>query len=276
VSAALYVVATPLGNLADLSPRAITTLREVRLVAAEDTRRTRTLLSHIDAHPTLLSVHAHAEPARFEQVMTVLRRGDAVALVSDAGTPVVSDPGATLVARVVEEGFPVVCVPGPSAVTAALSVSGFTADRYTFLGFLPRKGRDRAALLQQVADGPWTTVLFEAANRLERLLDELRAVCGAERKAVVARELTKLHEAVQSGTLGELAVYYAARPARGEVTLVVAGAGKVRAAAHDPAAAADLARALLAEGLSRKDAATRLAREADLPRHEAYRLVNEQ
>jgi len=204
----LYVVATPLGNLQDLTVRAAAVLRAVPVVAAEDTRHTRRLLSHLDAHPRLVSVHAHVEPARLRQVVELLLAGEDVALVSDAGTPAVSDPGAALARLAREAGVRVVPVPGPSAVAAALSAGGFPADRFLFLGFLPRRGPERRALLARAATEPWTVVLYEAANRLAALLGELAAAGHGARRAVVAREVTKVHEEFREGSVAELAAHY--------------------------------------------------------------------
>ncbi|MBI3981690.1 MAG: 16S rRNA (cytidine(1402)-2'-O)-methyltransferase [Gemmatimonadetes bacterium] len=271
--ATLYVVATPLGNLGDLSPRAGDVLRTVGLVAAEDTRRARTLLARLAARPRVLSLHAHSSPARIGTVLAALNEGESVALLTDAGTPGISDPGADLVARARAAGVPVVAVPGPSAVTAALSVSGLPADRYVFLGFLPRKGPDRAALLERAAASEWTVVVFEAANRLVHTLGDLAAACGADRHAMVARELTKLHEEAPSGTLDQLEGYYRERPPRGEVTIVIAGSRVTYEKAVDPGAARERARRLLDGGLSRRDAAQRLAGELGLSRNRAYALV---
>jgi 16S rRNA (cytidine1402-2'-O)-methyltransferase len=195
-----------------------------------------------------------------------------VAVVSDAGTPTVSDPGATLVRRAREVGASVVAVPGPSAVAAALSVSGLPADRYLFLGFPPRKGKGRRHLLETVATASWTSVLFEAPSRLAGLLRDLAGACGTERDATVTRELTKLHEEVRSGTLAELAGYYEEHPPRGEVTVVVAAGDRVPEEL-DGAAVEARARALLDGGMSRRDAADLLAREFPMPRREAYRIV---
>lgn len=269
----LHVVATPLGNLGDLSPRAASVLNAADLVAAEDTRRTRTLLAHVAARPRLVSLHAHSSPARVESVLAVLRRGDTVALLTDAGTPGISDPGAALVARARAEDIPVMVVPGPSAVTAALSISGLPADRYTFMGFLPRKGPERRTLLAQVARAEWTAVLFEAANRLGDTLADLAHACGDGRRALVARELTKMHEESRAGTLRELAGYYGAHVARGEVTIVIAAGPGVEASAADAGAARQRAQGLLEGGLTRRDAAERLAGEFGLSRNQAYALV---
>jgi 16S rRNA (cytidine1402-2'-O)-methyltransferase len=274
VRGTLYVVATPLGNLGDLSPRAAETLKRVAVVAAEDTRRTRPLLAHVGSGAELVSVHAHSPAAAIERVLRKLAGGRDVALVTDAGTPAVSDPGVALVAAARARDFPVVTVPGPTAVAAALAVSGLSADRYVFLGFLPRKGGERQRLLDTIAKSEWTVVVFEAPNRTAELLDDLVATCGAERRGVVARELTKLFEETRDGTLAELAGYYRDTPPRGEVTVIVSGTGvpAPEAPRPDPEARA---RALLAEGMTRRDVADRLAHETGISRNSAYRLVNE-
>lgn len=270
----LYVVATPLGNLQDLTTRAVAVLRAVPVVAAEDTRHTRRLLAHLDAHPRLVSVHAHAEPARLRQVVALLLGGADVALVSDAGTPAVSDPGASLVRLAREAGIRVVPVPGPSAVAAALSAAGLPADRFLFLGFLPRRGAERRALIARASAEPWTVVLYEAPNRLAALLAELAAAGNAGRPAVVAREVTKLHEEFREGTVVELAAHYEAHPPLGEVTLLLAGV-TAGAPGPEPAAVATEARRLLAEGMSRKDVIRRLTESTGRPRNEVYRLVTD-
>jgi 16S rRNA (cytidine1402-2'-O)-methyltransferase len=274
VAGTLYVVATPLGNLGDLSPRAAETLTRAAVIAAEDTRRTKVLLRHIGSHADLLSFHAHSTERAGRRVLELLAAGKDVALVTDAGTPAISDPGAQLVAEARGRGVAVVTIPGPTAVAAALAVAGLAADRYVFLGFLPRKGGERKRLLETVAKSEWSVVLFEAPNRVTELLQDLAAACGPERRAAVARELTKVFEETRDGTLAELAGYYAEAPARGEVTVVVAGTGRPAAEPPPPDPQAR-ARALLAEGLSRRDAANRLADETGVSRNTAYRLVNE-
>ena len=272
----LYVVATPLGNLGDVTARAADTLRQVDMVAAEDTRRTRKLLSHLDAHPELVSFHAHSDPARLRALVGDLAAGRSVALVTDAGTPVVSDPGVDLVTAAREAGVTVVTVPGPSAVAAALSIAGFPADRYLFLGFPPRKGAARSALLDEAAASAWTVVCFEAPARVVRLLVDLAARAGGDRRAAVARELTKAHEELRAGTLADLAAYYEAHAPRGEVTVVLAGRGAPPPpAAADPDVVRERAHALLAGGASRRDVANRLAQEFPVSRNEAYRLVRD-
>lgn len=272
----LFVVATPLGNLDDLSPRAAATLKRAAAVAAEDTRHTKTLLAHVGSRADLISFHAHSGDAALRRILHLLASGKDVALVTDAGTPTVSDPGAVLVAAARDRDVPVVTVPGPTAVAAALAVSGLSADRYVFVGFLPRKGAERRRLLETVARSEWTVVLFEAPPRVVDLLDDLAAACGPERRAVVARELTKLFEETRAGTLAELAGYYAEAPARGEVTVLVAGTGKpARAERLEPPDPEARARALLAQGMTRRDVADQLAAETGITRNTAYRLVNE-
>jgi 16S rRNA (cytidine1402-2'-O)-methyltransferase len=258
----LYVVATPLGNLGDLAPRAAEVLRQVAVVAAEDTRRTRGLLSHLAASPTLLSFHAHSGERRVDTLLEILGDGRDVALVTDAGTPGVS-----------EAGFTVVPIPGPSAVATALSAAGLPADRYLFVGFLPRKGAERTRLLARAAAEEWSVVLFEAPPRLASLLRDLAAAAGPDRRATVARELTKLHEELRAGTLAELADYYSETPPKGELTIVMEGTRTPAAPPDRTAEAVDEATALLAEGLSRREVARRLTETLGMPRNDAYRLV---
>lgn len=219
--ATLRVVATPIGNLEDLTPRAARALAEADRVLAEDTRRTATLLRHLGIRPPMVSLHAHNEARRIDQVLAWLDAGEALVLVSDAGTPLVSDPGSRLVRALLDAGHGVEPVPGPSAVLAALVGSGLPADRFAFLGFVPRKGAERGETLARVAGSAETTVVFESPERLAALLVELVEACGPEREACVARELTKLHETFRRGTLAELAAYYEGESPRGEVTVVV-------------------------------------------------------
>ncbi len=270
----LYVVATPLGNLSDLSQRAAEVLNAVTLVAAEDTRRTRILLKHIGATPRVISFHAHSAPGRLSQLVNALADGQHIALLTDAGTPTVSDPGARLVAAAHAIGSEVVAVPGPSAVTAALSVSGIVADRYTFFGFTPRKGKQRRQRIKEIGESRYTGVLFEAANRLTGLLHDLIESCGGERQIAVARELTKVHEEVKSGTLSDLAVYYEEHVPKGEVTIVVSGRTPLPPS-PDQFEFRRRAQELLESGMSRKDVATQLAEELAMPRNEAKRMVTE-
>jgi 16S rRNA (cytidine1402-2'-O)-methyltransferase len=271
----LYVVATPLGNLGDLTARATELLRAVPVVAAEDTRRTRGLLSHLGASPTVLSYHAHSEERRLEGLLQILRDGRDIALVSDAGTPGVSDPGADLVAAARAEGITVIPIPGPSAVATVLSASGFSADRYLFLGFVPRKGSERTRLLARAAAEEWSVVLFEAPSRLAALLRDLALAAGPERQAVVGRELTKLHEEFRADTLAGLLNYYSEVPPRGELTIVLQGTGVAAMPADRTEDAVEHATVLLAQGLTRREVVRRLTETLGLPRNDAYRLVME-
>jgi 16S rRNA (cytidine1402-2'-O)-methyltransferase len=275
MSGTLYVVATPLGNLGDLSPRAAEVLRTVPVVAAEDTRRTRGLLTHLGASPQLLSYHAHSEDRRRRTLLEILAEGRDVALVSDAGTPAVSDPGPDLVAAARAAGVPVVPVPGPSAVAAALSAAGLRADRYLFLGFIPRKGGERARLLSRAAGEEWSVVFFEAPPRLGELLGDLARTAGAGRRAIVARELTKLHEELRAGTLAELAEYYSEHPPRGELTVVLEGTGTPPEPPDRTDDAVEQATRLLAGGMTRREVVRRLSESLGLSRNDAYRLVME-
>jgi len=222
----LDVVATPIGNLGDLSGRARETLTNADLIAAEDTRRTQGLLQHLGLARPLLSLHAHNETQRVPEVLARLAQGARVALVSDAGMPLLSDPGFALLRAVLAQGITVGVVPGPSAITAALALSGLPVDRFCFEGFLPAGARERRACLQALATQTRTMVFFEAPHRIAECLVDLSTVFGAERPAVIARELTKLHETVYRGTLGELCAAASRDPnlQRGEITLVVQGA----------------------------------------------------
>jgi 16S rRNA (cytidine1402-2'-O)-methyltransferase len=271
--ATLYVVATPLGNLGDLAPRAAEVLRTAPVVAAEDTRRTRGLLAHLGASPTLLSFHAHSGERRIDTLLEILREGRDVALVTDAGTPGVSDPGADLVAAARDAGFAVVPIPGPSAIATALSAAGIAGDRFLFLGFIPRKGAERARLLARAAAEEWSVVLFEAPSRLVALLRDLAVAAGPERRVMIARELTKVHEELRSGTVSDLADYYSEVPPRGELTIVMEGTRTPAPPSDRTADATEEATALLAAGLSRREVARRLTESLGMSRNDAYRLV---
>jgi 16S rRNA (cytidine1402-2'-O)-methyltransferase len=217
----LYIVATPIGNLEDVTLRALRVLRQASLIAAEDTRTTRKLLAHYDIHTPLTSYFEHNKLTRLDQVLAALEAGD-VALVSEAGMPGLSDPGYELVRAAVTAGIPVVPVPGPSAITTALAVSGLPTDRFLSLGFLPRKPGERRALLTTVARLPYTLVAFEAPHRLLDSLADVEAVLG-DRPMAIARELTKVFEEVWRGTVSGARAYFAAAGPRGEFTLVIGG-----------------------------------------------------
>lgn len=221
----LHVVATPIGNLADLSPRALATLRAVAAICAEDTRHTRQLLAHHGVEQSLVALHEHNEAGVAERLVARLLAGESLALVSDAGTPLVSDPGFRLVAAARAAGVKVSPVPGPSALIAALSVAGLPSDRFAFEGFLPAKAGARRERLSRLAGESRTLIFYEASHRIEETLADAAAVFGAERPAAVARELTKLFETVLDGTLAELHARVAADPdqRKGEFVLLVQG-----------------------------------------------------
>ena len=275
----LYVVSTPIGNLADVTLRALDVLRAVPLVAAEDTRLTRRLLDRYDIAVRTVSYHARSGPGRADELLAHLGSGFDLAIVTDAGTPVVSDPGEDLVARWAGEGGRVVPIPGASAVLAAVAASGVAGPRWAFEGFLPRSGRERRDRLARIAADDRGCILFEAPARVAATLRDLAAACGADRPAAVCRELTKLHETIERGRLGELAAAAATGRilARGEFVLVVgpAAAGDARARAADrPAADVATAReaveALVDKGVARGEAARRVAAETGLPRRALY------
>jgi len=271
----LYVVATPIGNLSDVTLRALDVLAAVPLVAAEDTRLTRRLLDRHGIAARLTSFHARSGPARLAALLEHLRGGADLALVTDAGTPVVSDPGADLVVAWAAGGGRVVPIPGASAVLAAVSASGLAGPRWAFEGFLPRAGRERRERLAAIAADRRGSVVFEAPGRIAATLRDLAAACGDERPGAVCRELTKLHETIVRGPLGELATAAADGriPARGEFVLVV-GMGP---AAVDPGAVEDALAAarseverLVAAGTARGDAARQVAGTSGLPRRRLY------
>lgn len=265
---ALYLVGTPIGNLDDLSPRAVATLAEVDVVFAEDTRRTARLLARKGIRTPLRSLHAHNEAARAGEVVELLAGGGCCALVTDAGSPGVSDPGARVVRAVAEAGLRVRSVPGPSAVTAAVGLSGFDADRFLFLGFAPRKGPDRRAWLEAGASQTTTVVAFEAPGRVGALLRDWADLGIGGRPCCVCREITKLHEETRRGTVASLADYYSETETRGEITVVLAAAAPPAAVETDRAreVAEEMARA----GSTTREIAARLRREFGLPRNEAY------
>lgn len=267
----LYVVSTPIGNLSDLTDRARRVLSEVETVYAEDTRRTGRLLERIGSEAGLRSLHEHNEARRTEELVTRLGEGGDCALVSDAGTPAVSDPGTRAVAAAAEAGLDVVPVPGPSAVLAALAASGFRADRFTFLGFAPRSGEERREWLSRCRDARETVVAFESPNRVAGLLGDLVAAEMGERSCVIGRELTKMHEEFLRGTVSELAGVVAGRDLRGEVTLVLE-AGTEPGWEEREEQVRRRAREMDREGKSTRDIAAALEEEFDVPRNEAYQI----
>ena len=270
--ARLYIVSTPIGNLGDLSRRAVDVLRDADRILAEDTRRTGILCRAYDIETSLVSAHEHNEAARAEQVVGWLDAGETLALVTDAGTPLLSDPGARLVRRVVEAGHEVVPVPGASALLAALVGAGLGAEPFTFYGFLARSGRERRERLAEIGTLPHTAVLYESPERLVDLLEALAEESGGSRHVVVARELTKVHEEFRRGTLEEVAGYYREAGVRGEVVVVLEGAAPVEGEVDEEAGAA-LAGALLAEGGRPSAVAREVSRRLGIARNQAYEIV---
>ena len=275
----LYVVATPIGNLGDVTLRALDVLRAVPLIAAEDTRVTRRLLDRYEITTRTTSYHARSGPGRERELLAHLASGEDLALVTDAGTPVVSDPGEGLVAAWAAQGGVVVPVPGASSVLAAVAAAGVAGPRWSFEGFIARSGRERRDRLAAIAADERGSVLFEAPTRLAGTLRDLAAACGADRHGAVCRELTKLHEQVARGTLGDLAAQAAdgTIPARGEVVIVV-GWGRGSAGDAERATAAGNAleaaraevEALVSDGVARGEAARRVAQAMGLPRRSLY------
>lgn len=267
----LYFVPTPLGNLEDITLRALHTLRQVSLIATEDTRTTGRLLKHFDIDCPMLSYHEHSGPARLERVLGALAQGD-VALVSEAGTPLLSDPGYRLLQAALERGFEVVALPGPSAITTALSASGLPTDRFLFAGFLPRKASERRRTLAEVSAQPATLVFFEAPHRVRAALADMAEIFGGERAIAVCRELTKLHEEIWRGALAQAAQEWTDREPRGEFTLVVAGA-KESTAEWQPAQVKQALSTAIADGLSTKDAVKLVALQSGWSKRDVYALA---
>ncbi len=267
----LYVVGTPLGNLGDLSPRAVRVLGEVALVAAEDTRAALRLLAHAGVHAKVVSCFTGNEAARAAELGERLRAGETIAYVSEAGMPGISDPGERLVRAAIEAGAAVEVVPGPSAALVALVGSGLPAERFTFLGFPPRDDGPRRELFGALRRREETLLFYESPNRAAATLADLCAAYGPQRRACLARELTKVHEEYVRGTLGELSARFSEEPPRGEVTLVVAGATPDEAAVEiDLEAAID---ERLRAGESPKEIAAALALQTGKPRRQIYQLA---
>jgi 16S rRNA (cytidine1402-2'-O)-methyltransferase len=270
----LVLVGTPIGNLGDLSPRAVEALRVADVIGAEDTRRTRALLTHVGvpAGRRLQAVHAQNEVARARELVRAISTGATVALVTDAGMPSISDPGGRLVRACIKEGLHVEVVPGPSAVLSALVLSGLATDRFVFEGFLPRKGTARSERLYAIGREPRTIVLFEAPQRVPATLADLTEACGPARKVAVARELTKVHEEVWRGTLEGAARHFTEVPPRGEFVLVVEGRDPVEVEAGDDVLA-EAARKEIREGRSTREAADNIAEQFKVSRRRAYDAV---
>ncbi|MFN8572319.1 MAG: 16S rRNA (cytidine(1402)-2'-O)-methyltransferase [Gemmatimonadaceae bacterium] len=269
---ALFVVSTPIGNLGDMTVRGIETLRTVDLILAEDTRHSQTLVRHFEVETKLTSYHEHNEAEMTPRVIEALARGQRVALISDAGTPLLSDPGQRLVQAVIDAGFSVVPVPGASALLAALVGAGLDTSAFTYLGFLPRKGGDRDRAIAAVSAHSHTSVLYEAPTRVVATLQDLsEAGCG-NRRAVVARELTKQFEEFRRGTVDELAQYYREHAPRGEVVILIEARTVVQTSEPE---LRGIARELRAKGYSSRAIATALQDEHGASRNQAYRLAHE-
>ena len=263
----LSIVATPIGNLGDMTQRAIETLKAADLILAEDTRKTRVLLDHFGIKTRMVSAHEHNESRTIPLMMETLARKAGVAVVTDAGTPLISDPGSRLVQAARAAGYRVTPVPGASALTAALSACGLDTTRFTFFGFIPRTGRERREAIAQITELEHTAVIYEAPTRVA---DTLQSIGGGERRCVVARELTKLFEEFREGTVEELAAYYAESPPRGEVVILLS------AAQPKPFNEDDLqnrVKVLREAGLSARDAASQVSSETGVPKNTLYRMA---
>jgi 16S rRNA (cytidine1402-2'-O)-methyltransferase len=269
-SGSLFIVATPIGNLGDVTFRAVEVLKSVSVVVAEDTRHSRPLLTHLGVETPMSAYHEHNEARESPRLVARMLGGESIALISDAGTPLLSDPGARLVAAAVAAGVRVVPIPGASALLAAIVASGISAEQFTFIGFLPRKGGERDAMLRSIARSAFTTVVYESPQRVEATLADLIAVGCGDRAAALARELTKRFEEIRRGTVASLHAGVA-DGVRGEVVLVVAGAAERPAS---DAEARDTVSRMRSEGASARDIIDRLTGELGVPRNVAYKLAH--
>ncbi len=273
MSGMLYLVPTPIGNLGDISQRCRETLEQADFIAAEDTRVTLKLLNHLGIKKSLVSYYEHNKAFRGEQIVARILAGETCALVSDAGSPAISDPGEDLVKQCAQAGIPVCAIPGPCAAITALSVSGQSTGRFCFEGFLSTAKKSRRAHLDSLRQEQRTMIFYEAPHKLAATLIDLRDTFGPERPVSLCRELTKLHEEIQRTTLGQAAQLYAETPPKGEFVLIVAGAVPAEKPAVPPADAARRVAELMGQGLSRKDAVKQTAQELDLPRNTVYEIA---
>jgi 16S rRNA (cytidine1402-2'-O)-methyltransferase len=272
VKGALYIVSTPIGNMGDMSFRAVEVLSSAALVVAEDTRHSRRLLDHYQISTRCAAYHEHNEARETPRLVKRLNDGETIALITDAGTPLLSDPGARLVAATIDAGIPVVPIPGASALLAALVGSGLAGEQFTFFGFLPRKGKDRLRVLTEIMRMRHTAIIYEAPPRVGATLAEIAAAGAGTRTAVVARELTKKFEEYARGTVAELAKRFEATPARGEVVILIGGAETEELSEE---MLAEEARRLRTDGASPRDIVERLISEHGASRNLAYRLAHE-
>ncbi|MFB2934705.1 16S rRNA (cytidine(1402)-2'-O)-methyltransferase [Aerosakkonemataceae cyanobacterium BLCC-F154] len=268
----LYLVATPIGNLEDMTFRAIKVLQTVDLIAAEDTRHTGKLLQHFQIKTPQLSYHEHNRQQRIPQLLSQLSQGKTIALVTDAGMPLISDPGYELVKACVAQGISVVPIPGANAAITALSAAGLATDKFVFEGFLPAKSKERRRHLETLNSETRTIIFYESPHRLRETLEDLGNIFGDSREIVLARELTKMHEEFWRGTITDAIAHYTNREPQGEFTLVVAGATLEKPQLSEAAIKAELQN-LLQQGLSRSDASRQLAQQTSLPRRQIYQLA---
>lgn len=274
----LYLCATPIGNREDISARVLRVLQEADMIAAEDTRHSRGLLQYYGIQTPLISYHEHNKYERAEELVARLLQGDRIALISDAGTPVISDPGEVLVQKARECGIPVTSLPGPCALITALSLSGIPARRFVFEGFLPQESKERREVLGNLQDESRTIILYEAPHRLRKTLGELQDVLGADRPLCLCRELTKIHEEALTFTLQEALAYYEAREPRGEYVLVLAGKSKEageaeRKNAWEALSPEEHLKAYMGRGLDKKAAMKAMAADFGLSRNEIYKQL---
>jgi 16S rRNA (cytidine1402-2'-O)-methyltransferase len=268
----LYVVGTPIGNLEDITFRAVRILQSVDLIAAEDTRHTGKLLQHFQIKAPQISYHDHNRNSRISELLEKLHQGQAIALVTDAGIPGISDPGYELVKACIEVGIQVVPIPGPSAAITALSAAGLPTEQFVFEGFLAAKAQQRRDRLEFLRSEPRTIIFYEAPHRLRQTLQDLAAVLGPQRQLVLARELTKLHEEFWRGSIGQAITHYTEREPQGEYTLVVAGMPPEQPQLSEAQIKAELQQ-LMAQGISRSQASRQLAQATSLPRRQLYQLA---
>jgi len=264
----LFIVSTPIGNLEDMTLRAIRVLKEADIIAAEDTRHSRKLLTHFGIGTPMMSYWGEKEKVKAEEVMAHLMKGETVALISDAGTPGISDPGAVLIRRAIEDGVEIVPVPGPSALAAAVTISGLPTEQFVFIGFMPNKRSQRRKALEELASEPRTMVFYESPHRIFDTLVDIEEVFGSGRRAAVAKEITKLHERVLRGTLETILDAMETETIAGEYVIVVDGAPEDEAMTEDDAM--ERMRELVAGGASRKDASRMVADESGLSRKMLY------
>ena len=275
VTGMLYLCATPIGNLGDITYRAVEMLRTADVIAAEDTRHTRGLLAHYDIHTPMTSYHEHNKEEKGVELIARMRAGETVVCVSDAGLPGIADPGGDLARRAIAEGIPVTPLPGANAALSALICAGLPLEGFTFVGFLPRKEKKRGELLARIAAYPETLIFYEAPHRLRETLAALTAKLGAERRACAARELTKKFEELRRTTLGDLLAHYREHEPRGEYVLIVAGADESAVAADDVEEMSLTERyaAHIAKGLDKKEAMRRTAQELGISRRDVYQAL---